>query len=78
MTTCDRGHEPITFESPFSSECPLCSALLQSKIAMSIARHEAEDAIETAQCEADDAARNAERAEEALLEYKRKYPQKGE
>jgi hypothetical protein len=78
MATCDRGHEPITFESPFTSLCPLCVAMEQARNAAWIAHHEAESAIEAAQCEAEDQERRADRAEEALLDYKAKYPGKGE
>jgi hypothetical protein len=73
MATCDRGHEPITFESPFSSECPLCAALLHAKAAAGIAKYEAEDAIETAECQAADAERRAEKAEEEMTRLKNRY-----
>ena len=73
MATCDNNHEPITFSGEFRALCPLCEALQLAKDAAKSAHNDAEDAIETAECQAADAERRAEKLQEELTRYKNRY-----
>lgn len=44
--TCDRGHEPITYEGYFADLCPLCAALDDKTTAEQAAKNDREYAEE--------------------------------
>ena len=75
MAQCDRGHEPIQFEGSFSALCPLCAAVEKIRNETATAVREAEEALESMEDCMRSEERRADRAEEALREYKAAHPE---